>query len=161
LRVADTAAGNTGTIVSWGLRLRTAQPNAGAHTFKWDVLKSGIFGQSDNVVFRIAAYPSLRPQRNGVAGPYQRPYTASVTFPFRVRGTQVRVVGAGVPTKPPPAPIANPKAKIYLPLVRANSSGPVAITKRTPTGCRPARARSPTKNPAAPTGRTSCALSPG
>lgn len=74
-----------------------ASPAGTTHTFNWDTFASGFFGQSDNVVFRIVAYPSVRPQQNGVAGPYQRPYASATTFPFRVRGTQVQVTENGVP----------------------------------------------------------------
>ena len=61
------------------------------HVFTWDLFKSGVFGQADNVVFRIEAYPGIRPNRNAMPALYQHTYIASTTFPFRVRGTQVRV----------------------------------------------------------------------
>jgi hypothetical protein len=69
------------------------------HVFNWDVLGSDFFGRSDNVVFRLLAniQPSISAPMgtyryfNGTAGPYQRPYASATTFPFRVRGTQVRV----------------------------------------------------------------------
>lgn len=67
------------------------------HTFVWDTFASGFFGQSDNVVFRIEAYPTLKPQPNRVAGSYELPYRATQTFPFRVRGTQVRVMRGDQP----------------------------------------------------------------
>lgn len=51
----------------------------------WDVGQSGFFGQSDNMVFRLKALP-------GGKLPSQWPFVAAHTFPFRVRGTQVRVV---------------------------------------------------------------------
>lgn len=70
------------------------------HTFLWNVFANGIFGQSDNVSFRIEAMPDYRPTPNSVAGPFQRPFVATQTYPFRVRGTQVQVysgtVGRGV-----------------------------------------------------------------
>ena len=69
----------------------TQQPNWALYTYDWDTFASGFFGQSDNVVFRIEAYTTLQPQQNGVAGPYQWPYAAATSFPFRVRGTQVQV----------------------------------------------------------------------
>ncbi|RME48233.1 MAG: hypothetical protein D6796_06590, partial [Caldilineae bacterium] len=75
----------------------TANLTVGTHGYGWDVLSSGFFGQSDDVVFRLEAYPDLRPQTNGVAGPYQRPFVAAQTFPFRVRGNQVRVFSATNP----------------------------------------------------------------
>jgi len=63
------------------------------HSYVWDVFGSEFFGQSDNVVLRLVAIPSVKSQGNDVAGPYQRGYVATSTFPFRVRGNQVRVVG--------------------------------------------------------------------
>ncbi|MCB0060773.1 MAG: VCBS repeat-containing protein, partial [Caldilineaceae bacterium] len=70
------------------------------HTFTWDTFASGVFGQSDNVVLRIEAH--LQPLYAGVdrsyrynqqiAGPYLWPSVAATSLPFRVRGTQVRVV---------------------------------------------------------------------
>lgn len=72
----------------------TRNLSPGAHIVTWDTFASGVFGQSDNVVVRLVAYPSLRPHTNGVSGPYQWPYATATTFPFRVRGTQVRVVNA-------------------------------------------------------------------
>jgi hypothetical protein len=68
-----------------------------SHVYTWDVLGSGFFGQSDNVVFRLVAYPSLRPQPNRIPGPYQRPFVSAQTYPFRVRGSQVRVLSATSP----------------------------------------------------------------
>ncbi len=67
------------------------------HLFYWDTFASGFFGQSDNVVFRIEAYPSLTSGPNGVPL-FQRPSASSTTFPFRVRGTQVRVFSETVAT---------------------------------------------------------------
>ena len=64
--------------------------------FQWDVFASGFFGQSDNVVFRLEAYPSLTSGPNGVPV-FQRPYASATTFPFRVRGTQVQVFSGTQP----------------------------------------------------------------
>jgi hypothetical protein len=72
------------------------------HIFTWDVFGSGFFGTSDNVVVRLEALPSLKPRPNSVPGPFQRPFVASQTFPFRVRGTQVRVMQSGNPAQPLP-----------------------------------------------------------
>jgi len=69
-----------------------ADPQGSTHTFNWDLLSSGFAGQSDNLVFRIVAYPGHTPGINGVPGPYQHPSVAAQTTPFRVRGTQVRVL---------------------------------------------------------------------
>ncbi len=79
----------------------SASPTGVAHTFTWDTFASGFFGRSDNVVVRLLAHSqpfSTTSLSNGtvqytktVAGPIQRAYASAVTFPFRVRGTQVRV----------------------------------------------------------------------
>ncbi|MFC2174035.1 FG-GAP repeat domain-containing protein, partial [Acidobacteriota bacterium] len=69
------------------------------HTFTWDTFASDFFGQADNIVFRIEAYPDLHPHANNVAGPYQRPYASATTFPFRVRGTQVQVMLNAAPSE--------------------------------------------------------------
>jgi len=70
------------------------------HVFAWDVWGSGFFGQSDNVVVRIEALPDLKPRPNSAPGPFQRPLVAAQTFPFRVRGTQIRVVQEGPAAQP-------------------------------------------------------------
>ncbi|MBN1890565.1 MAG: VCBS repeat-containing protein [Thermoflexales bacterium] len=88
------------------------------HVFVWDTFASAFFGQSDNVVFRIEAYPSLRPYTDTVPGPYQWPYAAASTYPFRVRGTQVQVLSGGQ---------AAPNALVYhLPKGQAAGAKPVA-----------------------------------
>ena len=79
--------------------LYPTQTVTNTHVFAWDTFASGFFGQSDNVVIRMVAYPqpdTAAPNgtyryTNTVAGPYQRSYASAQTFPFRVRGTQVRV----------------------------------------------------------------------
>jgi len=92
-----------------------AEPDAGTatknipanvqHTFRWDLFASGVFGQSDNVVFRLEASPSAEVLPNSAPGPYTWPYLPAQTYPFRVRGTQVRVLDqAGNPV---------PQALIY------------------------------------------------
>ncbi|MCS6841599.1 MAG: LamG domain-containing protein [Roseiflexus sp.] len=74
-------------------------PTARRHTFIWDTFASGVFGQSDNVVIRLIAYPSSTTGPNGTPL-FQRPYASAATFPFRVRGTQVQVVDpAGTPQR--------------------------------------------------------------
>ncbi len=75
----------------------TASRTGTSHTYRWDTFASGFFGQSDNVVFRIEAYTDLRPRANAGVGPFQRPYSSAQTFPFRVRGTQMRVMQDGKP----------------------------------------------------------------
>ncbi len=80
-------------------------PTGTSHVFTWDVLASGVFGQSDNVVVRLEAYPQpvctgitgTYSYTNGVPGPYQWVYGSAATFPFRARGTQVRVMQGTTP----------------------------------------------------------------
>ncbi len=69
----------------------------GQHIYSLDTLASGFYGQSDDFVLRVEAFPSYNPGNKGVAGPYQRPYLSAQTFPFRVRGTQIRVLSNTVP----------------------------------------------------------------
>jgi len=96
LSVADVFGSDAGTLLSWGI---TVTLNSGAvHTYTWDTFASGFFGQSDNVVFRIEAVPAVvTGTRNAVPGPYLYGAYASQTYPFRVRGTQVRVLSGTVP----------------------------------------------------------------
>ena len=68
-----------------------------SHIYYWDVAQSGVMGQSDNVVFRLIAIPAITNTANGIPGPYLYGSYASSTFPFRVRGTQVRVLSEGMP----------------------------------------------------------------
>lgn len=87
------AVPTTDTLIS---NLSTLPPGqvgiTNTHVFTWNLAAQNFFGQSDHVVFRIQAYPSLR----HTAGPYQRPFGAGTqTFPFRARGNQVRVVDEG------------------------------------------------------------------
>ncbi|MBN1936781.1 MAG: VCBS repeat-containing protein, partial [Anaerolineae bacterium] len=96
LTVADAVGGNVGTLLSWGM---TATLNSGkVYTYLWDVAGSGFFGQSDNVVFRIQAVPAIvTGTKNAIPGPYLYSAYAASTFPFRVRGTQVRVMNGSSP----------------------------------------------------------------
>jgi hypothetical protein len=63
-----------------------------SHVFVWDIAANGVMGQSDNVVFRLVAIPSAAPLPHRIAGPFMHGQYATQTFPFRLRGTQVRVV---------------------------------------------------------------------
>jgi hypothetical protein len=54
-------------------------------------------GQYDNVVFRLVAIPDITHKPNDVPGPYHYGSYATATFPFRVRGSQVRVVSGTDP----------------------------------------------------------------
>jgi hypothetical protein len=69
-----------------------SQSAANTHVYGWDVISSGVMGQYDNVVFRLVAIPALTHKRNDIAGPYHYGSYAATTFPFRVRGSQVRVM---------------------------------------------------------------------
>jgi subtilisin-like proprotein convertase family protein len=102
LVITDDQAGYVGTLAAWGLRITTAPP---PHIYTWDVFGSGFFGQSDNVILRLETYPvSFSGAPTGtyrytdtVPGPYQQPYIAAQTFPFRVRGNQVQVLSGTMP----------------------------------------------------------------
>jgi subtilisin-like proprotein convertase family protein len=95
LSISDLAGGGTGTLLSWGL---TVSLNSGAvHTYTWDLFQSGVMGQSDDAVFRIEAIPAITNTPNQVPGPYLYGSYAASTFPFRVRGSQVRVLSGTVP----------------------------------------------------------------
>ena len=90
---------STGTLAGWGLQL-TSPPVR--HVYHWDTFASGFFGQSDNVVVRMVAYSQPLSTTvsitgsygytNTAPGPIQRPYASATTFPFRVRGTQMRIL---------------------------------------------------------------------
>jgi hypothetical protein len=70
---------------------------ANTHVYRWDVLSSRVMGQYDNVVFRLQAIPAVTHKPNAVPGPYRYGSYATTTFPFRVRGSQVRVMSDGQP----------------------------------------------------------------
>ncbi|MBN1658469.1 MAG: VCBS repeat-containing protein [Anaerolineae bacterium] len=75
----------TGTITE---NLAAApSPTGTVHTYTWDLYRSRFFGASDSVVFRLDVYQGF----DG-PGPYQYPLRTARTLPFRVRGSQVRVV---------------------------------------------------------------------
>ncbi|GIV98021.1 MAG: hypothetical protein KatS3mg057_2678 [Herpetosiphonaceae bacterium] len=84
----------TGDTVTTNL---TSAPTGITHIFKWDTFASGVMGQSDNVVFRLIAVPEHKPLANRIPGPYLYGSSVATTFPFRVRGTQVRVMYNGQP----------------------------------------------------------------
>ncbi len=70
---------------------------ANSHVYHWDIHASGVMGQYDNVTFRLVAFPSFTPIPNQVAGPYRYGQYATTTFPFRLRGSQVRVMSGSQP----------------------------------------------------------------
>jgi hypothetical protein len=86
-----------GTSVSQVQRTGVYTPYTATYVYNWDVPESGFFGQSDNVVFRIEAYPGLEPITDSVANSYQQAFVSAQTHPFRVRGTQIQVLGGTAP----------------------------------------------------------------
>ncbi|MBW7882054.1 MAG: VCBS repeat-containing protein [Caldilineaceae bacterium] len=89
------------------LNLATS-PSGVEHRFLWDTFASGLYGWSDNVVVRLDAHeaapvtgivpPGAVRYPNSAGGAHLGPPTWSTTNPFRVQGTQVRVVnGQGEP----------------------------------------------------------------
>ncbi|MCE7983065.1 MAG: VCBS repeat-containing protein [Caldilinea sp. CFX5] len=79
-----------------------ASPTGRTYVYEWDTFASGLFGQSDNVVLRLVGYRQPKGVTatgsykyvHGSAGSFQWPSIATITFPFRVRGTQIQVVKA-------------------------------------------------------------------
>ena len=100
LMITDTTGGGEGNLEWWTLRSVGAD-----HVYTWDTLASGFFGRSDNVVLRFVAHPQPATGTspgtyrypNSASGSYQWAHAESTTFPFRVRGTQVRVLSGTVP----------------------------------------------------------------
>jgi len=72
---------------------------ANTHVFEWDVIGSNIFGQYQDVVIRIEAYPSLpitgatKLYTNSVPTIALVPSVASQTYPFRLQGKRIQVRG--------------------------------------------------------------------
>ncbi len=66
-------------------------PGGTQHTYTWDTAASGFFGKSDRVVLRMLAYSTTYPQRWS--------YASASTYPFRMRGMQVRVTEGGNPVQ--------------------------------------------------------------
>lgn len=87
-------------IAASGTQTTNLRADGTTYIFYWDTFVSGFFGQSDNVVVRLEARTAV--EQKGVAGTFRYPsltlyprlypYASATTFPFRVRGTQVRVV---------------------------------------------------------------------
>jgi hypothetical protein len=75
-----------------------AGPLGATQVYTWDIANSGVTGQSDNVAFRVETRPALHPMTSTVAGPFLYGSSGVQSYPFRVRGNQVRVVNAtGLP----------------------------------------------------------------
>ncbi|MEM7124840.1 MAG: VCBS repeat-containing protein [Chloroflexota bacterium] len=70
----------------------STQDGSNRYRFDWNVYESGVWGQSDHVVFRLEALPSVKPQLNAKAGSYMYPKVTAQTQQFRVRGSQIRLV---------------------------------------------------------------------
>ena len=83
------------TTVTTNLPVSPA-PQGRAHVYIWDTLASGFLGASDSVVLRLDLTPAN--------GPYQHARTSLYSPPFRVQGTQIRVLGQ---EGPPPTPLAD------------------------------------------------------
>jgi len=63
----------------------------GSRVFEWDILGSGMFGKSDNVVFRLKVIPEINTLPGSTPGPYLYGSFATQSLSFRARGTQVQV----------------------------------------------------------------------
>ncbi|MCB0047404.1 MAG: VCBS repeat-containing protein [Caldilineaceae bacterium] len=96
----------------------------GDHPFAWDVIGSGFLGQSDNVVLRLEAYPALSGLNSTAGSSGETAYAAAQTYPFRVRGKQIRV------TDQSGAPLAG--AMVYR-LPGGQISGATALADSTGT----------------------------
>jgi len=76
----------------------TTNLHSGAlHTFVWDTFKGGVMGQSDNAAFRLVVAPVITSTPDQAPGPYLFGSTATNSLPFRVRGSQVRVLSGTAP----------------------------------------------------------------
>lgn len=82
------AVAATGTVTT---NLASAVTGS-AHTYVWDIGASGVFGYTDSAIFRLDVY-----QGYGGAGPYQYAFRSAQTLPFRLRGSQVRVMSKNGP----------------------------------------------------------------
>jgi hypothetical protein len=71
-----------------------ASPAGTEHIFIWDIYASGFQGASDNTVFRIDAYQGLTG-----SGPFLTPFRTVRSGPFRLRGSQVRVMSGTLPVE--------------------------------------------------------------
>ncbi len=97
LIITDSVVGQTGVLEMWSLRSVGSE-----HQYLWDTFASGFFGESDNMIMRFEVHPVTPASKDIVSstyrythttvGPYQWPYAAAQTYPFRVRGSQVRVL---------------------------------------------------------------------
>ena len=104
LQITDTLTGDPVIPTSW------AVTSHGRHyVFPWDTFASSFFGDTDNLVFRVLAAPDA---------PLGHVAYGSASYPFRARGTQVRVVENGT---------GAPGSVVYqLPAGRENAGAPIA-----------------------------------
>ncbi|HSH01198.1 MAG TPA: VCBS repeat-containing protein, partial [Anaerolineae bacterium] len=81
-------------------------PSNQNHTYYWDLPASGVFGSSDNVLFRLeplatASTPIVSPTMtypHQAAGPILYGKNGATTTPFRVTGPQIRVYSGTITT---------------------------------------------------------------
>jgi hypothetical protein len=100
----------------------------GVHHYDWDLFESGVMGTLNAVSLRLTAYPDLRPHADGVAGSYEYGAYTTSSYPFRVRGTTVRVLRSDRPTQPAAA-----GAMIYhLPAGQDGGGLPIAPAPTSP-----------------------------
>ena len=92
------------------------------HVFEWDVLASGVFGQSDSVIFRLEVLPSFKSLPNQTAGPYMYQPVSTQSYPFRVRGYQVQVM---VDESSPQPTSANDAVVFRLPVNQVDGAEPI------------------------------------
>jgi hypothetical protein len=83
--------------VTMNLATRSQNGEPVEHFFIWDPEASGFFGQSDNVVIRLEVLPGSQPTGPYMPSPFQRPAYTAQSYPFRVRGNQVRVLSGTLP----------------------------------------------------------------
>ncbi|MCB0032560.1 MAG: VCBS repeat-containing protein, partial [Anaerolineales bacterium] len=93
------------------------------YEYYWDTFASGLFGQSDNVVFRLTAYPSYQSGPNRIGEAYHFASYATQTFPFRLRGTQVQVFSGTIATPAADAQVWRIPAGANTAQLMANSNG--------------------------------------
>ncbi|HRV94323.1 MAG TPA: FG-GAP-like repeat-containing protein, partial [Anaerolineae bacterium] len=90
--ITQVAVDTEETAANTGENSYTPARYSANYVYNWDVLKSGFLGQSDNVVFRLDAYPSRTPINNSVANGDRQVAVSAQSYPFRVRGTQIQVL---------------------------------------------------------------------
>ncbi|GAB4211805.1 MAG: hypothetical protein OHK0022_46780 [Roseiflexaceae bacterium] len=77
-----------------------AEPSGSNHIFRWDVAVDALTGQYNNVLFRIVAVPPAQQLPKHPAEQRRVLAPSGTSTPFRLRGSQARVVnttGSGLP----------------------------------------------------------------